>query len=119
MDATAIRYCPHCVWMEANGLSHTKDCKCGHHHADHNYCGGCKVKGCLCDRYDQTMAKSALLEMASKTKPGTVVEFAMADINLDKLTGDTQKTYELMQAQARLDKLRIQKDELEKGNMAH
>lgn len=54
METSAVIVCPHCPIMESKGVSHSKNCKCSHHHSKHNYGGGCKVKGCLCDQYDQT-----------------------------------------------------------------
>jgi hypothetical protein len=68
--------CPHCILMEGRGLSHSKKCNCSHHHALHNFGGGCTVvindkatrigsnnevivykEYCHCDRYDQTEVK--------------------------------------------------------------
>lgn len=48
--------CPHCIWMTAKGLFHNKVCRCSHHHAIHVLFGGCTEPGCLCDRYDQSIA---------------------------------------------------------------
>lgn len=114
---TAI-VCPHCPWMEAAGLSHTKNCKCGHHHASHVSFSGCKINGCLCNRYDQ----SEVAVRVSKPKIVPTLEFALHDVNIDKLTMETETNFnagiDLLAAQSRLDKLRIRKEELEK-NMTH
>ena len=48
------RHCPHCPMMEASGQTHTKNCVCGHHHADHEFAAGCRL--CKCECYDQRKA---------------------------------------------------------------
>lgn len=93
-------------------------CACTHDHNDHTFGGGCKIKGCLCDRYDASKGiPKVKIEKAPKAaripKISPVIGFAMADIDLDKLTGQTETTVELMLAQGRVDKLRKQKEQLE------
>lgn len=105
MSSVANVVCPHCPIMESRGLSHTKNCKCGHHHAKHNYCGGCTAPNCKCDIYDQTevyVAKEPKLKLVSP------------NINVDKLVKqiEVNANNELVAAQSRVDVLRKKAKEL-------
>lgn len=98
--------CPHCYLMEAMGLHHTKNCGCGHHHADHNFAGGCRIPGCKCDRYDQSERY--------KTRKDDVPEQS-TDIDLHALAAcimPNETSEELKAAQARLEILRDKVAEL-------
>jgi hypothetical protein len=47
----ANRPCRHCPMMQDN---HHYVCNCTHHHAEHEFAGGCKAPNCLCSHYDQS-----------------------------------------------------------------
>lgn len=92
------RVCPHCPWMEANGIHHAVVCKCSHHHADHTAGGGCKL--CQCDRYDQSwVARESEQEVA------TVVQTTIDVAKLQEQATTTQ-VGSLSAVLHRVDKLR-------------
>jgi hypothetical protein len=100
--------CQHCVWMSNRGVFHAKNCNCGHHHSKHNFCGGCTVKGCKCDCYDQSPVRvHAPKEHVDKDKTSNLIEFAVADIDIEELEEQVDSgPSELVLAQERIAKLR-------------
>lgn len=104
MPDEVTRICPHCITMEDTGTSHSRNCHCTHHHADHIFGGGCKI--CKCDRYDQSDSSRVL-----KDKTAKVLGDALIDLNA--LAEESEDLKELVTAQARVDQLRIRKAELE------
>lgn len=118
--ATLAIPCPHCPIMESKGIFHTKNCKCGHHHAKHNYGGGCTI--CKdCNQYDQTSEyRKPVYREPIKLKPVKFVEFAMHEIHVDELFGQTKETLgfarELVAAQKRIDESRKKKEQIQAGS---
>lgn len=99
------RECPHCIWMTTSGLFHTKLCRCNHHHADHISFSGCTVKGCLCDRYDQTVAYVAPKEVST---PKILAVAALINTSaLEQLIAEDNPDT-LGKVQARIDQLKKQ-----------
>lgn len=101
-----VRVCQHCPYMEAMGVSHGKNCNCTHHHSDHNFAGGCLIKGCSCERYDQTdrAVRQARADKPTKaTKPVQVIEAVDLEAMLeaaknkapDELTAATERVRKL------------------------
>lgn len=64
------RDCPHCPWMKTKGIFHGKTCRCDHHHVDHTSFGACKIAGCDCTRYDQSVPAQRV--KAPNTDPALV-----------------------------------------------
>lgn len=102
--------CQHCPSMQAMGVFHGKVCYCTHHHSLHNFAGGCRVKGCDCERYDQTdhaVRQPRVAKEPRVTKTTEIVE----SVDLESLleAAQNQAPDELIAAQARVDKLREKK----------
>jgi hypothetical protein len=108
------RVCPHCYFMSAMGVSHKLTCHCTHHHADHNFAGGCKIKGCTCEKYDQTVhaAKIAVPKIKIAPKVETV------DLEALIAAAEKQGPSDLIATQARIDKLKARIAEKE-NSMTH
>lgn len=110
MSVNEDRVCPHCYFMSAMGVSHKLTCHCTHHHADHNFAGGCKVEGCNCERYDQTT--HAVKLSVSKVKSVSKVE--TVDLEALIAAAEKQGPSDLIAAQTRIDKLKARITEKEK-----
>lgn len=104
------RVCPHCYLMEGMGVSHTKTCNCTHHHADHNFCGGCRIAGCLCEGYSQA-ERTVRAPRVSKIRHEEPIEHV--DIVELLAEAEKQEPSELVAAQTRLEALRNRKKRFE------
>lgn len=99
------------VWLEvesANECRHCKTiheikCSCTHGHNEHLFGGGCRIKKCLCDRYDGFL--STRVEVIKKT-----VE--LPGIDVSKLEEQTKAVPVLADAQKRLDNLKRIKEKV-------
>lgn len=121
--------CQHCKWMEAAGISHTKNCRCGHHHNVHNFAGGCTIivekdaqrldaqgntviydRYCDCNGYDQrervihtVVVSETEAKVVKPKKPVYILELPDSlAVSTEKM--DTHKM--LVDAQARVDALK-------------
>lgn len=113
-DVAQVIVCKHCPQMEAAGLSHTKSCRCTHHHNDHVYGSGCAVKGCVCDKYDQgsyaTRAPKEPKDIQVPTESDVNVQKWIAGVaDISGLATPNKSLEELLAAQQRLDTLRAKK----------
>lgn len=102
-DAVIDVICPHCPRMESLGLSHTKNCKCSHHHSEHNFGGGCRI--CKdCDRYDQT--DKVIREPKPKVQTFIVGQAEPIDLEAMLEEAQNQEPNELVAAITRVDALK-------------
>lgn len=116
--AVVDRVCPHCSRMESLGVSHKRVCHCTHHHADHNFAGGCKVKGCLCDRYNQQEAR-VVARPVKVVKPKEEYQAQEIDpVLADKIKRDQNLHAEFVAGQKRVSELMAKKNKLE-ADMSH
>lgn len=96
------RECPHCIWTTAQGLFHSKVCRCGCHHADHVLFGGCLTKGCFCDRYDQSLeARMPKSTPETLSKVADIIDVAKLEAEVLDNNPDT-----LGKVQTRVDELK-------------
>lgn len=111
-------YCKHCPTHE-----HKYVCDCTHSHDNHNYAGGCRVKGCKCERYSQVLmwlpGQKAKEQKPKEQKPRVIIskpqlptlppQPTVVDEETTKLILQTTEQHQkFLETQQRVEKLKEQ-----------